>query len=145
MSVTWGSGRRRGGRMELIRDRRRARVFWLPLRSIVMTLESAGKIQWIAAELSSVMKSISPSTLKQYWKTLELSHMLRQTSDLRHWPYFNSSDARSGNPRSDVNRFFEIFCIDQEVAAELLAGLGKRAVRDHAFAVADLNASCLRC
>src|SRR5258708_7442278 len=71
MSATWDNGRRPGGRMELTRDRGRARVFWLPLRSIVRTLESVGKIQLTAAGLLSVMKSISPSMLKRYWKTLD--------------------------------------------------------------------------
>src|SRR5881397_965557 len=66
MSATSDSGQRPGGRMESTRDRRRGQVFWPPLRSIDRTLESAGKIRWTAAGLSSVMKSISPSMLKRY-------------------------------------------------------------------------------
>ncbi len=42
---------------------------------------------------------------------------LRQALDLRHRPAFDSSDARSRNPGSDVNRLVAILRIDQEVSA----------------------------
>src|ERR1700759_3998183 len=54
-------------------------------------------------------------------------------------PYFDGAVACTGALRSDCARLIKILGLNQIVATELFAGLGKRAVRGHGLAVADPN------
>jgi len=54
-------------------------------------------------------------------------------------PYLDGSGPRAGYLRSDFDRFVEVLAVDQAVAADLLLGLRKRAVRDQDLAVANLD------
>src|SRR5436305_5604122 len=52
-------------------------------------------------------------------------------------PDLDGAESRAGNPRGDRDRGVEILGIDQIVAAELLAGLRKRAIGGQGLAFAD--------
>ena len=60
----------------------------------------------------------------------------RQALDFPHRPDFNSSDPRSRNAGSVVDRLVEIPGINQEIAANLLAGLREWTVGNEPFPVA---------
>src|SRR6185369_11688101 len=53
---------------------------------------------------------------------------------------FNGASAGAGDFRGDADGFVEVLGIHQEIAAELLAGLGKRSVGDESLAVAHTDA-----
>jgi hypothetical protein len=64
----------------------------------------------------------------------------RQARYLHNRPDFDRTCARPWNPSGYAERVVEILRIDQEVPAELLASLRKRAIRYEALAVTHLNA-----
>jgi hypothetical protein len=51
-------------------------------------------------------------------------------------PYLDGSGSRAGYLRGDFDRFIEVLAVDQAVAADLLLGLRKPAVRNQNLAVA---------
>src|ERR1039457_4045017 len=64
----------------------------------------------------------------------------RQSRNLNHRPDFDGALARPWDACRYADGLVEILRIDQEVAAELFAGLRERTVGDQPFAVAHLDA-----
>src|SRR5215211_857480 len=50
---------------------------------------------------------------------------------LRHLPHFNGAELGSGDTRGNLHSLIIVFCINQEIAAELLPRFGERAVRQY--------------
>ena len=64
----------------------------------------------------------------------------RQVRDLQHRPYLDRAQPRDGDPRRDADGHVEVLRLDQVVAAQLLAGLGERAVGHQPFPAAHPQA-----
>src|SRR4030065_235944 len=70
-----------------------------------------------------------------------LSPLLRrQARDLHDRPDFDGAFARARYPPGDGDRLVEVYRVDQEVAAQLLAGFREGAVGDHPLAVTHPDA-----
>src|SRR5579863_7762435 len=63
-----------------------------------------------------------------------------QSRKIEDGPDFDGALPGSGNPRGDPDRLVEILGLDEEESAQLLAGLGKRAIGHPALALADADA-----
>src|SRR5262249_24676491 len=66
--------------------------------------------------------------------------LLWQSRDLHHGTDFDRAQARARNLCRDAYRLVEVFGVDQEVAAEVLARLGERTVSHEPFAFAHPDA-----
>src|SRR5260370_25730786 len=74
---------------------------------------------------------------KDSWDTCALAH--------HHRPHLDRSDRRSRNTRGYRHCCVQVFGFDQEVAAALLFGLGKRAAGDLFLAVSHAYRGCCGC